>query len=212
VTRTYMHCGEPTSGLEPLTCSLRVIGHPLQGLAQGCKSRISRGASFLRIALCCTVLRSRWCQSGINIALISAQHAYPRVVLFNLDTSALTHATDRWDQSPYRHSRHGTEKGPSNLVSLASWPTALEHRSVGPDTRLRPSASHPRARSLMVTDSVLKDDHAGTLYSSATSSGILVCRMRPLRWISTCLSGPVPELPNLCGTPAGQQTPGQNSI
>ena len=29
---------EPTSGLEPLTCSLRVIGHVLQGFAWGCKS------------------------------------------------------------------------------------------------------------------------------------------------------------------------------
>jgi hypothetical protein len=28
---------EPTSGLEPLTCSLRVITQALQGPAQGCK-------------------------------------------------------------------------------------------------------------------------------------------------------------------------------
>ena len=58
--------GEPTSGLEPLYCSLRVIGHALQGFAQGCKCRIFRGVSFLRLAACCTVLRSRWYQSGIN--------------------------------------------------------------------------------------------------------------------------------------------------
>jgi hypothetical protein len=55
------------SGLEPLTCSLRVIGHVLQGLAQECNSRIFRGVSFLRLAECCTGLRFRWYQSGINI-------------------------------------------------------------------------------------------------------------------------------------------------
>src|SRR5215218_3465300 len=57
---------EPTSGLEPLTCSLRVIHHVLQGVAQMCKFRISRPVSLLCLALCCTVLRSRWCQSGIR--------------------------------------------------------------------------------------------------------------------------------------------------
>jgi hypothetical protein len=60
---------EPTSGLEPLTCSLRVIGQPLQGCAGACKSRISKRLSLLRLAVCCTVLRSRWYQSGINTVL-----------------------------------------------------------------------------------------------------------------------------------------------
>src|SRR5215216_3922285 len=58
--------GEPTSGLEPLTCSLRVIIQALQGLADDCKSRISKPLSLLCLALCCTVLRSRWYQSGIK--------------------------------------------------------------------------------------------------------------------------------------------------
>jgi hypothetical protein len=57
---------EPTSGLEPLTCSLRVIGQALLGAAWGCKSPISRRLSLLRVAGCCTVLRSRWYRSGIN--------------------------------------------------------------------------------------------------------------------------------------------------
>jgi hypothetical protein len=57
---------EPTSGLEPLTCSLQVIGHALQGVAQACKCRIFRGISFPCLAESCTVLRSRWYQSGIN--------------------------------------------------------------------------------------------------------------------------------------------------
>jgi hypothetical protein len=38
----------------------------LQGFAQECKSRISRPVSFLCIAVRCTVLRSRWYQSGIK--------------------------------------------------------------------------------------------------------------------------------------------------
>src|ERR687898_511000 len=63
---------EPTSGLEPLTCSLRVITHALQGVAGGCKSRLSKRLSLLRLAACCTVLRSRWYQSGINFVLRSA--------------------------------------------------------------------------------------------------------------------------------------------
>ena len=64
--------GEPTSGLEPLSCSLRVITQALQGFAQECKSRISRRLSLLRVAACCTVLRSRWYQSGINITFVFA--------------------------------------------------------------------------------------------------------------------------------------------
>ena len=57
---------EPTSGLEPLTCSLRVINQALLGCAEDCRSRISRRFPLLRVAECCTVLRSRWYQSGIN--------------------------------------------------------------------------------------------------------------------------------------------------
>src|SRR5215203_6211686 len=55
--------------LQPLSCSLRVIGQRLQGSTGGCKSRIFRGVSFPCLAACCTVLRSRWYQSGIKIAL-----------------------------------------------------------------------------------------------------------------------------------------------
>jgi hypothetical protein len=52
--------------------SLRVIIHVLQGFAHPCKFRISKPVSFLWLAVHCTVLRSRWCQSGVNIALLSA--------------------------------------------------------------------------------------------------------------------------------------------
>jgi hypothetical protein len=57
---------EPTSGLEPLNCSLRVIRQALQGVAQACKHRTSEPYSLLCFAPCGIVLRSRWCQSGVN--------------------------------------------------------------------------------------------------------------------------------------------------
>jgi hypothetical protein len=41
---------EPTSGLEPLTCSLRVIHHVLQGFARACNYRILRPVSLLWVA------------------------------------------------------------------------------------------------------------------------------------------------------------------
>jgi hypothetical protein len=51
---------------------LRVIGQVLQGFAWGCRCRISKPVSILRFAASCTVLRSRWYQSGIKIAHPSA--------------------------------------------------------------------------------------------------------------------------------------------
>src|SRR5215207_8753168 len=58
---------EPTSGLEPLSCSLRVIDQALQGCAGDCKSRISKPLPLLCFAPHCTVLRSRWCQCGVSV-------------------------------------------------------------------------------------------------------------------------------------------------
>ena len=48
-------------------CSLRVIIQALQRVAGVCKSRIFRGIFFPWLAPCCTVLRSRWCQSGVKL-------------------------------------------------------------------------------------------------------------------------------------------------
>jgi hypothetical protein len=45
---------------------LRVITQALQGFAGDCKCSIFRGVSFLYLAECCTVLRSRWCQCGVR--------------------------------------------------------------------------------------------------------------------------------------------------
>jgi hypothetical protein len=53
-------------------CSLRAIHQALQRFARACKFRISKRFYRLRFAGCCTVLRSRWYQSGINSTLISA--------------------------------------------------------------------------------------------------------------------------------------------
>jgi hypothetical protein len=52
--------------------SLRVIIQALQGFARDCKYRMDMRFPLLRLATCCTVLRSRWYQSDINIALLSA--------------------------------------------------------------------------------------------------------------------------------------------
>src|ERR671910_311782 len=43
-----------------------LITSDLSGVAGGCKCRISRRLSLLRVAACCPVLRSRWYQSGIR--------------------------------------------------------------------------------------------------------------------------------------------------
>jgi hypothetical protein len=47
---------EPTSGLEPLTCSLRVCGQWLLSVAQACKSLIGEGFSIPSIARYCREL------------------------------------------------------------------------------------------------------------------------------------------------------------
>src|SRR5919107_3058727 len=65
----------PTSDVESLTCSLRAIFSALLGIARACKSPISKPLSLLRLALCCTVLRSRWCQSGVNLDLAAASYS-----------------------------------------------------------------------------------------------------------------------------------------
>ena len=49
---------------------LRVICAVLRGYAQACRLPIFR--RFLFPALRCTVLRSRWCQSGVNFSLVLA--------------------------------------------------------------------------------------------------------------------------------------------
>jgi hypothetical protein len=52
---------------------LRVMIQSLQGFAGVCKSRISKPVSLLSFAGCCTVLRSRWYQIGINRSIAPSQ-------------------------------------------------------------------------------------------------------------------------------------------
>jgi hypothetical protein len=74
--------------------SLRVIHQELQGCAGVCKTRISTGVSFLRVAARCTVLRSRWYQNGINRGIAASRSC--SVVAFIRRTSG----TSELDQNP----------------------------------------------------------------------------------------------------------------
>src|SRR5215212_6692102 len=69
--------------------SLRVIIQALQRFAHSCKCRINKELSVLRVAACCTVLRSRWCQSGVNGTLVLVLRPF-----------------SQGTQGPYRHARH----------------------------------------------------------------------------------------------------------
>ena len=84
---------------------LRVITQALQGFARGCKSRISKGVSVLSVAGCCTVLRSWWCQSGINRGIALSQ------------SCSLAHASEV-RPAPRRPHQH-----PANSRSLQSFDT-----------------------------------------------------------------------------------------
>ena len=54
-----------------LMYSLRVLIHAWQRATQACRLRLDKLVSFLCLALSYTVLRSRWCQSGVNRVRIS---------------------------------------------------------------------------------------------------------------------------------------------
>src|SRR5918995_1540039 len=69
--------------------SLRVITQALLGFAGACRCRISKRFSWLCLALCCTVLRSQWCQSGVNCTLVSTSHRRPPPVLVSPHRASL---------------------------------------------------------------------------------------------------------------------------
>src|SRR5215208_7558688 len=52
---------EPTSRLEPLTCSLRERKRVLPSVGGGCKTRLLKPFSLLRLGQCCRTLRPQWC-------------------------------------------------------------------------------------------------------------------------------------------------------
>ena len=60
-------------------CSLRVMHHSLQGFAGACKCCIDKPFSLLCLAVRCTVVRSQWCQSGVNCELRRGTRTTPRV-------------------------------------------------------------------------------------------------------------------------------------
>jgi hypothetical protein len=57
-----------------------------QGIAQACKCRISKLLSLLRLALCCTVLLSRWCQ----VQPCLSQRRHVRLLILSSHTSGFT--------------------------------------------------------------------------------------------------------------------------
>src|SRR5215213_11671183 len=121
---------EPTSRLEPPACSLRVITQALQGCAQACKSPIPKRLSLLGVAACCTVLHSRWYQSGINRGIASSQYC------------SLAHASEvrpapRWPRLHTAYPRallpldalygpqHRRRNGSGIGLSVLSWRTTI---------------------------------------------------------------------------------------
>jgi len=74
-------CEEPKSGLEPLNSAPATSDNScVAGVCLRLQSRLCRRYFFLRLPACCTVLRSRWCQSGVNSILVSAQHGRLRLL------------------------------------------------------------------------------------------------------------------------------------
>jgi hypothetical protein len=114
---------EPTSGLEPLYCSLRVMPQALQALAQGCKPRISKPIPLPSLARRCTVLHSRWCQSGVNIILIFAGHPRPPVasqIQSVAEGGPGLPPIRRFDEAPVPLGRHGVRLVVSSSTSTSS--------------------------------------------------------------------------------------------
>ena len=111
----YADSGEPTSGLEPLTCSLRVIHQAFQGCAADCNPRISRPISLLCLAECCTVLRSRWYQSGIKDAIFPRRLWRPWGYPINLLASRSDRAPSR---GPHNCPTVGRVRDPGVVLTL----------------------------------------------------------------------------------------------
>ena len=68
-----------------------MIIQALQEFARGCIYRISKPVFFLRLALCCTVLCSRWCQSGVKIGIAASRSC--SLVARTQSTSSTSSAT-----------------------------------------------------------------------------------------------------------------------
>jgi hypothetical protein len=64
---------EPTSGLEPLSCSLRVIIQALQGFARACRYRMPKLLSFLSLTPYCD-------PGGVRVVSISSSYSPDTIV------------------------------------------------------------------------------------------------------------------------------------
>jgi hypothetical protein len=119
---------EPTSGLEPLACSLRVISHALQRLARVCESRISNRFALLRLARRCTVLRSRWCQSGVRSPWITRRR------LLKSRSSASLCTTTRYRNRPrYPNGNKSLHRASLQAGYTGSWKGTSQNTSSSPD-------------------------------------------------------------------------------
>ena len=103
--------------------SLRVMHQALQALAQGCKPRISKPIPLPSLARRCTVLHSRWCQSGVNIILIFAGHPRPSVashIQSVAEGGPGLPPIRRFDEAPVPLGRHGVRLVVSSSTSTSS--------------------------------------------------------------------------------------------
>ena len=83
-------------------CSLRVITQALQGVAQLCKSPIPKRLSLLGVAVCCTVLRSRWVsewrQPTANCVPSGASSLYHLMATYRIATLLIIVYANQFDQ------------------------------------------------------------------------------------------------------------------
>jgi hypothetical protein len=133
--------------------SLRVLIHALQGVAEDCKCRISKPYSFLQLAVRCTVLHSRWCQSGVRRRWITRRRlfeldwrvaietAYPQGVRFVLDYAI------RWALVSRSRTRPRSPRSSPRLAVPQSRVAPL-HRSSAYLPPRRSARTSPRASGL----------------------------------------------------------------
>ena len=111
------------------------------GVCWPCKSPISRRLSLSQFAVCCTALRSRWYQNGINTAPVSALRDYPSRVPFGPHWQrALRRPIDRWSIAPTSFLPLAAARyWWTNLTAVGPLPTAEANRLMDP-LRTSPAA------------------------------------------------------------------------
>ena len=95
-----------------------MITQALQGCAGNCKCLISKPLSLLWVAACCTVLRSRWYQSGINsgnscFAILPIRSTHLKYVQHLTEHASIQLTVDRyshWIASMGRNTAEGIDE------------------------------------------------------------------------------------------------------